>query len=786
MPAERRTPACSCDRARRFAWLFASGLILVAIVASPARASNATFDGSSADGKIAIFSTNESLVPGDTDHETDVYERSKDESLNQYVTREVSIGPTGGNDAQPAQFDAVSADGTKVFFSTEESLVSGDVDKARDIYMRDLVANTTTWVSQGAASCAPNGCGNAGFAASFASGGLTPDGNRLFFVTQEKLAPEDTDGAFDIYMRDLAAGETVLVSQGAASCVSTGCGNGPLGASLEGISTTGTVAVFTTYEALSGEDTDSLQDIYARNLGTETTSLVSTPGTCPSGKDCSAAFGGMASNGSHVFFETREQIAVGDTDTSQDVYDWSGGSPTLASIGPNGGNEEEKNATWAGNSADGSAVYFETDERLDTTADTDGARDIYKRSGGVTTLVSTSAEGGNEAFPAQLEWVSPDGSSSAVIFTTEESLTSSDTDEAQDVYERSGSVTTLLSTGPEDSGVSDALFAGASNDGTKAFFVTEEPLLSEDTDPSPDIYERSGGVTTLISTGPLTGAGEHNPGLAGVSDNGEYAYFTTNEALTEGDHDAEIDVYDHTPSGTLLVSTGNGVELGPRTPTLTGTNPPSPNASTTPSIVGTADPETSIKIYTTFDCSKEPVATGTVEELEGTGIPVTVAAGSTTNFRATAEADGIVSPCSGSISYKQENPPPPPPPPSEEGGNGGSGSGSGGSGGRGSEGSGGRSKTKGGVTYLTPETVITFGPSFKTRKRRPVFRFDDATGQPGSDFLCRVDRHRWRPCNSPQKLRRLSPGKHTFQVKAVNALGVFDPAPDRRTFKVVG
>ena len=54
--------------------------------------------------------------------------------------------------------------------------------------------------------------------------------------------------------------------------------------------------------------------------------------------------------------------------------------------------------------------------------------------------------------------------------------------------------------------------------------------------------------------------------------------------------------------------------------------------------------------------------------LPGLTVTVPVALGSTTSYRATAEAEGVVSACSSAISYKQEDPPPPP----EEEGTGGS------------------------------------------------------------------------------------------------------------------
>jgi hypothetical protein len=92
----------------------------------------------------------------------------------------------------------------------------------------------------------------------------------------------------------------------------------------------------------------------------------------------------------------------------------------------------------------------------------------------------------------------------------------------------------------------------------------------------------------------------------------------------------------------------------------------------------------------------------------------------------------------------------------------------------------------GGTTYVTPRTLITYGPAFKTKKRRPVFLFTDATGQPGTSFFCKLDRRRWHSCGSPLKLSRLGVGKHVLRVKGVNALGIAEEQPVQRKFRVVG
>jgi hypothetical protein len=800
MPPLRRPIPVSATTRR---WLLVVAIVAAfGTVASSALAAPAFYGGISADGKVAVFSSKEQIVPGDTDQEEDVYVRSFEVGPSEYVTRQVSLGPQGGNDAAPARFDGISGDGRTVFFSTKEQLVAADGDHAQDVYVRDLVENRTILVSQGDAGCAAQDCGNGEAASNVLPGGVAPSGGVVFFGTDERLSTADGDNAFDVYARDLGGGTTTLVTAPDPSCLA--CVSAGLDSQFFGSDEAGTKAYFATEERLATADGDpGNSDIYEHDLEAGTTKLVSVSGICPpvlpAGQNCEPSYGGASADGFHVFFETNERLSGEDTDTSQDVYDWSGGAmAALSSIGPDGGNGEPS-VTYAGTTPTGGVVYFQTDEAL-VASDTDLTQDVYQRTGGVTSVVSVGEGGkGSLAFPASFEWVSV-GGAPLVVFTTAEALTSQDTDSAQDVYQRVGGVTTLVSIGPEGgNGETDAVFANwASSDGSRIFFTTAESLLTADADASQDIYMRSGSETTLVSAGQIGGDGAFSAGLRGVSTDGSRAFFTTQERLAVDDDFAnEADLYSWSSGGTLLVSVKNSPDLvlGPPPPTLEGTGPTSPNPSTTPTIFGQAAAESLIKIYTTFDCSGEPAAQGTAEQLASPGLTVSapVPLGSTTNFRATAESEGVVSPCSGAIAYKQEDPSPP----SEEGGGGsgggaggGTGTGGGTSTGSGGGKSGGGSKggndgNGGGITYVIPLTRITFGPAFKTRLRRPIFRFLDSTGQPGTRFFCRVDKKHWTGCTSPVKLKRLGFGRHVFAVKAVNAIGASGPKPVKRPFKVV-
>jgi len=473
----------------------------------------ASFVGASADGSRVFFVTNEPLEAGDTDSSTDIYERAGG------ATTRISTGSGGGNGAFTASFVGASADGSRVFFHTSESLEAGDDDSAQDVYERS--GSATSRISTGPAG------GNGAFAASFV--GASADGTRVFFITNEQLEAGDTDSSQDVYER--AGSTTTRISTGPAG------GNGAFTATFRDASADGTRVFFITNEQLEAGDTDSSTDVYERAGGA--TTRIST-GPAGGNGAFTADFRGASADGTRVFFVTNEQLEAGDTDSSQDVYERAGGATTWISTGPGGGNGAFT-AVFRGASADGTRVFFTTAESLEA-GDTDSATDVYERAGSTTTRISTGPGGGNGAFTAVFRGASADGT--RVFFTTDESLEAGDTDSAIDIYERAGSTTTRISTGPGGgNGAVAPFFFGASADGTRVFFTTTESLEAGDTDSATDIYERAGATTTRISTGPGGGNGAFSAVFGGASADGTRVLFTTSESLTSLDADSSQDVY---------------------------------------------------------------------------------------------------------------------------------------------------------------------------------------------------------------------------------------------------
>jgi alpha-tubulin suppressor-like RCC1 family protein len=90
-----------------------------------------------------------------------------------------------------------------------------------------------------------------------------------------------------------------------------------------------------------------------------------------------------------------------------------------------------------------------------------------------------------------------------------------------------------------------------------------------------------------------------------------------------------------------------GLPQAPATPTVTGTMPSSPANNNNPFVVGTADPGTTVQIYTDAECKTTPIAEAMADVAGGFQIQVSVADNSTSTFSATARnGENFTSPCS--------------------------------------------------------------------------------------------------------------------------------------------
>ncbi len=175
-------------------------------------------------------------------------------------------GPNGAP-IGPLPFDPkISADGRRVAF--EVTSPEGDGGDS-PIYLRDIVASRTYRIDS-----ADGANGAPGNGASF-DPSISDDGSRVAFLSQStNLGDGDTDNQVDVHVRDITTGRTILASRadGANGAKeNSGAGQEPV------ISGNGKRVVFQTRATNLGDgDTDTAFDIHVRDIDAGRTILASS------------------------------------------------------------------------------------------------------------------------------------------------------------------------------------------------------------------------------------------------------------------------------------------------------------------------------------------------------------------------------------------------------------------------------------------------------------------------------------------------------------------------------
>jgi Tol biopolymer transport system component len=148
----------------------------------------------SADGRVAAFMTPARFSKHDRDDNSDVYVRRLTTGKTMLASQDVRGASTAR--AGVVRSASISGGGRYVVFNSQAtSLAKGDTDDRYDTFVRDMVAKRTVLVSVGADGS--SGPGNA------YGGAISRDGSCVAFTAaaRSNLVPEDTNRAWDIYLR---------------------------------------------------------------------------------------------------------------------------------------------------------------------------------------------------------------------------------------------------------------------------------------------------------------------------------------------------------------------------------------------------------------------------------------------------------------------------------------------------------------------------------------------------------------------------------------------------------
>jgi hypothetical protein len=318
----------------------------------------------------------------------------------------------------------------------------------------------------------------------------------------------------------------------------------------------------------TGEVCGESQRVYVRENAATTRELSVSecdPARVPA---CNApsevAFMGASKDGSTVLMGSAQQLTSDDTNSSWDIYtvDVASGDITRISQGPDPSVDTRapENAWTSGVSEDLQTVYFGAQGVLAPGA-TAGQWNLYVwHAGEGVEFVATV-----DTFDVQSFSGAPSGSyvtasGNHFAFQTERGLVPEDNDTANNnaddiyLYDREAGTLTFVSPGADgnrsvhlpdpsaDAMARRGLTHTVSEDGSRVFLFTADPMVPEDENLSFDIYEFANGQVSLVSGGT---EGENTaPIFIGATPSGSDVFFVDFAQLLDSDIDGLPDVYD--------------------------------------------------------------------------------------------------------------------------------------------------------------------------------------------------------------------------------------------------
>jgi hypothetical protein len=346
---------------------------------------------------------------------------SSDSAGNEYLHPYMHLGSSpNAVDLAPGSatgvlYDGMSADGSRVFFTSKDKLLPTDTDASADIYAADVDSAgdvTLSLVSAGNSStCNPvsNSAGehwntvgataDCGAVAIGGGGGVAGQSGTVYFLSPEQLDGangtldqpnlyREAPGGSPSFVATLEPDNPLVLDSVKASAIRK--------AADFQVTPSGGNAVFVSALALSAAEGRGNVEVFRYDAPSD---RVDCPSCDPTNADvpgdASLPSNGLAlTDDGRVFFTTPLPLLLNDTDSRADVYEWSGGIQRLISAGTS-----PFDSVLLSVSADGIDAYFFTHDDLAPEED---------QSGGLTRIYDARAGGGFFKLPTEVPCAASD------------------------------------------------------------------------------------------------------------------------------------------------------------------------------------------------------------------------------------------------------------------------------------------------------------------------------------------------------------------------------------------
>jgi len=511
----------------------------------------------STNGQVACFESSASdLVSNDTNGVADVFVRD----LLNNTTMLVSIATNGAVGNGVCRGSVMTPDGRYVgFVSAANSLVPKDTNNIPDVFVRDLQGGVTTMVSVGAKST------NSLPLSSSESPEITPDGRYVAFYSSATNLVSTAARGGEIYVRDLIGGTTTWASSNAHAFLGVAACSFNHAISDDGL--------YVAFEASSNAPTTTASrvgNIFRFNIASGTTDRVNTNAFVPPSPPEEINTLAMSPDGRFIAFVGNTNGTAG---TTSAIFRWDGLSGTTLLISSDMTGNVPANSVCDSPAIDPAGrfvAFLSSAPNLVTNAPVGGFH-LYLRDtvANLTTLLDADTNGvtSSSLSPAAIARLNDNGSFAA-FESLDAGLVPNDRNHELDVFVRDVSASTnilisardpaLASDSPNSSSV---LYPrGVSADGRRIVFTSDgDNLISADTNGFRDVFVRDlvSSTNILVSIATNGSPGDNLSYEGALSANGRFVAFTSSaDNLVASDANKREDVFvrDLVSNTTTLVS----------------------------------------------------------------------------------------------------------------------------------------------------------------------------------------------------------------------------------------
>ncbi len=263
----------------------------------------------STDGRYVVFESRATnLTALDTVGASQIYRKDMSNATIAMISQNTTQSAGGSGDSNRP---SMSADAQYIVFdSIAGSSIVADATTIRSVYWVDMMnPNATELISVDSNEIQGNG--------SSTNASISDDGNFVAFESEATNLVASGTVLSDIYRRDRAAGETLLVSTADGS---TSGNDNSVGASISGDGRF--VAFVSAATNLVTETSLGLDDIFVRNFSTTPTVSLEKINLTQTGAEATdnSANASISADGRYVSFDSPFNYDISDTNTINDVY----------------------------------------------------------------------------------------------------------------------------------------------------------------------------------------------------------------------------------------------------------------------------------------------------------------------------------------------------------------------------------------------------------------------------------------------------------------------------------